>query len=130
MKAIYQNQVINYLKFVNFQGSRRICHFAPESAMADGLIDFGTKNFVVAIIAKPYSQDTANNKFDLKFLETELQKLECLLEDIRYYDKVLALFVAFLNNTFNDVKGNIFPESTSYQKGLPHLLLYPVGLLC
>lgn len=95
MFTIHPNQVNSYLEFVNFPGSGRILQFGPQSAMADGLIDFGTNEFVVAIIAKYYSQEQANKKFGPKFLQTELEKLKCLVEgEKKQYNVVLALFVA------------------------------------
>jgi len=45
--------------------------------MADGLIDFGTKEFVVVIIAKCYSPIQVRDKFTLKFLSDELEKIKC-----------------------------------------------------
>ena len=110
MFTIHPNQVNSYLDFVNFPGSERILQFAPQSAMADGLIDFGTKEFVVAIIAKYYSQEQAIKNFGPMFLETELEKLKCLVEgEKKQYKKVLALFVApFLSNTYNEAKGKLF----------------------
>ena len=132
LKTIHQNQVNSFLKAVQFPKSMRICQFGD---IVDGLIDFGTNKFVVAIISKCYSQNLiVDNQFNPKFLETELKKLECFLAGKdRHYDTVLALFVApFLNSTFNDAKGKVFRQGSHHLSQSSHKLphQYLMELLC
>ena len=130
MKTIHPNQVNSYLEFVNFPGSGKIFQFGSQSTMADGLIDFGTKEFVVAIIAKCYSQEMADKEFTSSFLETELKKLKCLVEGEKHYNTILALFVApFLSNTFDDAKGKLFCSGEqSLSKNSRKPVLVPDGI--
>ena len=130
MRTIHPNHVNSFLKFVNFPGSGRIFQFGSQSAMADGLIDFGTNEFVAAIIAKNYSQEQANKDFTSGFLGTELEKLKCLVEGEKQYNTILAIFVApFLSKTYDDAKGKLFCSGKNFlSKNSKKSLLVPVGI--
>ena len=111
--SILPSQVNTFLKIVKFFNNQQICQFAPQSHMADGLIDIGTNKFVVTVIAKCYSPTQAKNKF----LTKELDKLKCnlLANTNQYYESVLALFMApSLSNSFQEARGKFYPPGKHF----------------